>query len=183
MTQSVLQSLNGALERFKTATSQTDASSGESARKKRRTSEMGLSVASTEQDAYLYASAFALSVGVASVVLAALPLRSLTEDVRQEVRQSIQALHAGLKATVKAGLKELLGDGQRDGWARQVVLAAALRLRYHLAAVPQLQIPASTEEKLASKMIKLLNSREVQPELLVEVVSPLSENTAYGNNH
>ncbi|KAF7794110.1 hypothetical protein EIP86_005240 [Pleurotus ostreatoroseus] len=166
----VVRVVSETLEAFSSSAASELANSGMGSRKKRRSDAEPLDKTKSLHAEH-HALNLTLAAGLMATVLSSVPLQSLQHDVCNEVKQTVHEFCDTLKRSAKEGLKQVKHEQRRDIWGWEITLAALLRLQYLLGAAPQLEAPPSHGDKAVSRMITLLNSEFVLPELRAEVVS------------
>ncbi|KAH9921960.1 Urb2/Npa2 family-domain-containing protein [Epithele typhae] len=171
--QYVAQRLEDAYTGFLDGAARRAADSGDGARKRRKKDrDRDAHEESGEDDGHLAVS-FVLVARTAAAVLRAIPLHTLTEDVRAEAERAILGVHA---AVVGRALADGFGTGQggrRESWSWQLVLAGALRLHYSLALTHGLPTQPPLEQEIAEVTLSCVEDEGVIPELVVEVLRTL----------
>lgn len=117
------------------------------------------------------AIAFAMISGIASVVLTSLPLHLLQTDDRQAVVNTLQDYYRASQGTMKSVSKRIRSGDDTSTWSSQIVASALLRLRYTLSSDRRLQLDTEGDAKLMIKLVSLLETEALLPELRVEIVS------------
>ena len=158
--------LTNAYDRFLDCEAKQSADRGDGPRKKRK---KDTSTLLDRTEAEYHAVSFALVARTMVVVLRALPLHSVTDDVRAEAERMILDVHAAAAARVLAD--GLADAARRESWGWQIVLAAALRLRYGLACAPSLPAQPPLDGELLDTMLSCMCDESLLPEVVVEMVS------------
>lgn len=154
-------------ENFAAVASQSAADRGNGPRKKARTSRASTGTSASSEAAIVDAVAlsFAFLGRLAACVLPALPIQTVTSDVKEEIRECVRQAdfvkHNLLSQEAHRG-----EDRREDSWAGNVVLAAALRLAYALQAAARLQFNIEH----TSLFMELHQNSSVLPELFLELV-------------
>ncbi|QRW19643.1 hypothetical protein RhiXN_01049 [Rhizoctonia solani] len=139
-------------------------------RKKRRTTS-GVGPGEHESRAVHVALASRLIVDV----LSSLPVKTLKADVFEQLRICVDEFDAGvLSETVRA-----LVDMEQLSWENQVVLAAALRIRYALhqsrSPVQSRHIPEHDVMAEEALMLNMIENDSISGELVTEIVRVLTQ--------
>lgn len=118
---------------------------------------------------------FAFVCGVISIVWPSLPIHSLADESRSEAVNEIQGVNTDLiTPLLTAGLKrERDGEGgsASRSWSWDVIMSSALRLQYALSSCTTLDVRPAHDTKAESRMLRLLESSDVLPELKIEIVN------------
>ena len=118
---------------------------------------------------------FAFVCSVAAIVWSSLPVHSLADGPRSEAVNEIQGVNTSIiTPLLSAGLKrerdEEGGNGSRS-WSRDIIMSSALRLQYDLSVCTSLSFQPAHDTRTESRMLRLLKSSGVLPELKIEIVS------------
>ncbi|TFK90203.1 hypothetical protein K466DRAFT_574360 [Polyporus arcularius HHB13444] len=171
----VSRTLQGAYTRYLEREAKVTADRGDGPRKKRRKDAVS---ADGHSELGYFAASFALTARVLVVVLRALPLHTVTDDVRVEAERLIAAAYS---AAALRPLTDALGIAERrDSWCWQVVIAGALRLHYALARAPKSSLPGTLDEEISHALLSSLSSKSTTPELVVEVLRTLLHQCSVG---
>lgn len=118
---------------------------------------------------------FAFVCNVVAIVWPSLPIHSLADEPRSEAVNEIQEVNANVIAPLlSAGPKrerDEEGGSASRSWSRDVTVSSALRLQYALSVCTPLSFQPARDTKAESKMLRLLESSDVLPELKIEIVS------------
>lgn len=119
---------------------------------------------------------FTFVCSLISVAWSSLPVLSLADKSRSEAVRRIQGVNTSvIMPLLSAGLKrERGGEGGSTSqlWSRDIITSSALRLQYTLSIYPQLGFLPMHDTKTESRMLRLLESSDVLPELKIEIVNP-----------
>ncbi|KAI0034913.1 Urb2/Npa2 family-domain-containing protein [Vararia minispora EC-137] len=171
LTQDLLSTIKEAWNGYEALAKKAVADYGHGPRKKARRS-MGaeeVDVAESDVDsAVLY---FSLVARLAASVLPALPIHTVSEDVKGRIRE---ALDTSLQVWTAGALEisECItnrGDWRRDMWAADVGLAAGLRLLYALSRSTALDIVFTEVDGLCTALLTVARRADILPELFVEI--------------
>lgn len=117
---------------------------------------------------------FAYVCSVIAIAWSSLPVHSLTDESRSEAVNGIQGVNTSvITPLLSAGLKRERGEGWGASqlWSRDIITSSALRLRYTLSVCTPLSFRPAHDTKMESRMLKLLESSDVLPELKIEIVN------------
>lgn len=116
LVETIVNRFSEAVERFDESVRRAAADEGEGARKKRRKSHQVLSASSSGGSDGVQYRALGLSMlaRLASVLLRAVPLRSLPQDAREGVISDIQVFCKGVTSMVKDGVKKARHAQEED---------------------------------------------------------------------
>ncbi|TFY72617.1 hypothetical protein EVG20_g369 [Dentipellis fragilis] len=171
-TQELLEALRRPFDEYAEAVKAAAADDGQGSRKKRRKSEQ-TSSSLPRVDADAWAVSFSLTAKFVSAVLVALPVRTVTEAVRQEIREAIAvALNGFVKSAVRYALQSFFNRETarvEHVWEHQVLSAAALRFRYDILAANELQVPTERDDAEEETMLYCLATGDALPEWQVEL--------------
>ena len=109
-----------------------------------------------------------------AIVWPSLPIHSLADESRSEAVNQIQGVNANIIVPLlSTGLKrERDGEGgdPSRSWSRDIITSSALRLQYALSTCTTFGFQPSHDIKTESRMLRLLESPDVLPELKIEIV-------------
>lgn len=118
---------------------------------------------------------FAFASSLIAVVWSSLPVHSLADDSRSEAMNEVQGVNESVIAPLlSAGFKrerDKEGGNASRSWSRDIVTSSALRLQYALSVCTPLSFRPAHDTKTQSRMLRLLKSSDVLPELKIEIVS------------
>jgi len=118
---------------------------------------------------------FAFVCSIIAIAWSSLPVHSLTDESRSEAVNEIQGVDTSVIALLlSAGLKRKRdeeGWSASRSWSRDIITSSALRLRYALSVCTPLSFQPARDTKTESRMLKLLESSDVLPELKIEIVN------------
>lgn len=118
---------------------------------------------------------FAFLCSVIAIVWTSLPFRTLVDEARSEAISEIRDANMNvIVPLLSAGLKRKRDEGGRNtsrSWSCDVVTASALRLQYALSVCTWVNCHPAHDTKMESRMLKLLESPNVLPELKIEIVN------------
>lgn len=118
---------------------------------------------------------FAFVGSVIAIVWTSLPFHLLVDESRLGAMDEIRDANTSFIAPLlSAGLKRKcgeLGRGIPRSWPRDILAASALRLQYALSVCTSLNFHPARDTKVESRMLKLLESPNVLPELQIEIVN------------
>jgi len=121
------------------------------------------------------ATSFSLVCRIISIVWVSLPLHSLEDESRLEAANEIRDANARfIIPLLSAGLKGKYDEGERGAygsWARDIITSSVLRLQYALSACASLNFRPVCDTKMESRMLRLLETPDVLPELKIEIVN------------
>jgi hypothetical protein len=116
---------------------------------------------------------FAFVCSVIAIVWPSLPLHSLVDESRLEALNEIKDVDKDIIVPIlSTGLKRKRneeGSASRS-WSWDVITSSALRLRYALSVCTSLNFQPIHDTKTESRMLRLLESSDVLPELKLEIV-------------
>jgi hypothetical protein len=118
------------------------------------------------------AISFAFLCRLISVIWASIPENTVQDDIKTRTRDSVQDFHTAVILPALRGFKNISKENKRkglDAWSWEVAVTAVLKLQYSLTS-SKLGIEVFQEEKLKSRMAKVLESDESLPELKLEIV-------------
>ncbi|KAI8995332.1 Urb2/Npa2 family-domain-containing protein [Trametes punicea] len=159
----VSQTLKDALQQFLERDAELSADRGEGPRKRRK--KRASTVGDRTEPEYSAVS-FALMARTMVVVLRSLPLHTLTEDVHLE---AVNAIGEVLPVVACRALQDALQSDKRSDWHWQMVGVGALRLRYGLVRMPELQRQLQLEQPVLTAMLLSVSEPGIAPELFVEL--------------
>lgn len=138
-------------------------------RKKRKTSETTSTTITGDQD--VSAIIVSLVARIASVVIPALPFKTIERSSQNELREQISSFCSSVvQSTLKHAFKTIRTSSKRtDTWKWQVITSALLRFQYTLAATPHPIVSVDRERhcKLDERILKVVASDDITPELAV----------------
>lgn len=118
---------------------------------------------------------FAFVCGVMTIVWTSLPFHSLVDESRLEAVNEIRDANTNLiTPLLSLGLKRKRveqGKSTSRSWSCDVITSSALRLQYALSVCTSLNCHPAHDAKVESRMLKLLESADVLPELKIEIVN------------
>ncbi|KAI9512665.1 Urb2/Npa2 family-domain-containing protein [Russula earlei] len=166
-------------ERFRDVEKKDTADHGQRPRKKRRTYE------GSREGSTAGAVTFMLAARIATAVLTSLPLHTTTEAEQAKTKTTVgESLIGFIRDAILAGSDEAIsgngnGDKGRDVWAKQVVAAAALRLRYMLEMSGHTQYDLDDQNDLGELTAAALKVDDCLPEYGVEIFRYLLQHRSY----
>jgi len=167
---SVLDALKSSWDTFYVNVRQkTVVASDEKPRKKRKA---GANIGSEESE--ILVITYSLTCRLASVVLSSLPMPSLSAESLETVRHTIEEFRADtIHHAISKSLKLVKKQDDQGLWPTEVATVAILRLRYALDISRNFSLSHICDEKVAAKIIELLDGLELLPELTLELVRTL----------
>ncbi|KAI0359178.1 hypothetical protein OH77DRAFT_1473878 [Trametes cingulata] len=163
----IKRTLTEAYDVFLEREARLSADRGEGPRKKRK-KDASLPEDRTEPE--YHAVSFALVARTMVVVLRALPLHTLTEEVRLDAQRAISEVYSTV--AVRA-LREGLQADKKESWHWRTVITGALRLHYGLVRMPGMQQQLQLSEPILSTMLSSVATSGFIPELVVEMFRTL----------
>lgn len=118
---------------------------------------------------------FAFVCSTTAIVWPSLPIHSLTDESRSEAVNQIQGVNTNVIAPlISMGLKRERDEEGRSPsrpWSRDIITSSALRLQYTLSTCTAFGFQPAHDIKTESRMLRLLESSDVLPELKIEIVN------------
>ena len=117
---------------------------------------------------------FAFVCSIITVVWSSLPVHSLADESRSGVANEVQGVDTSVIIPVlSAGLKRERDEEESASrsWSRDIITSSALRMRYALSVCTPLGFQPALDTRTESRMLRLLKSSDVLPELKIEIVN------------
>ncbi|KAF9647481.1 hypothetical protein BDM02DRAFT_3187912 [Thelephora ganbajun] len=128
---------------------------------------------------------FAFVCNVITIVWPSLPIHSLMDESRSEAVNEIQGVNTSVVTPVlSVGLKlerDEEGGSASRSWSRDIIASSALRLQYALSVCIPLNFQPAYDTKMESRMLSLLESSNVLPELKIEIGRSLLMSASLGS--
>ena len=118
---------------------------------------------------------FSFACSTIAIIWPSLPIHSLTDESRSEAVNQIQGVNTNVIAPlISMGLKrepDEEGGSPSRQWSRDIITSSALRLQYALSTCTAFGFQPAHDIKTESRMLRLLESSDVLPELKIEIVN------------
>ncbi|KAG6911773.1 hypothetical protein DXG01_000019 [Tephrocybe rancida] len=163
LTKSIFDILKEEWEKFNGAESDTE----ERSPKRRKT--MDINTAGSTNPEHQSAVVFSVSARLAMTVFSSLPMRAVTEEVRDELRDLLNEIRTFLRRIVKRSMKALKRCDADKKWSLSIVSAASLRLCYTLDILGNIPEAPFDDGRLFKRALEAIQDEQLLPELLVEL--------------
>ena len=121
------------------------------------------------------ATNFAFVCSAIAIIWPSLPIHSLADESRSEAVNQIRGTDANvITPLLSMGLKRERneeGGSPSRSWSRDIITSSALRLQYALSTCTAFGFQPAHDIKTESRMLRLLESSDVLPELKIEIVN------------
>ena len=118
---------------------------------------------------------FSFLCSAIAILWPSLPIYSLADESRSEAVNQIQGVNANvITPLLSMGLRRECdeeGGSLSRSWSRDILTSSALRLRYALCTCTAFGFQPAHDIKTESRMLRLLESPDVLPELKTEIVN------------